>query len=104
MEKLILILFFFFYTHISQCISSTGLFAKLAVPLILEKLSSTSGSAKVSFGYIYKIVISRNNYILTTWAQKDSMETLAACAPVYGANILLPVIDEIFDALKVEVK
>ncbi|KAI7856980.1 Dos2-interacting transcription regulator of RNA-Pol-II-domain-containing protein [Circinella umbellata] len=63
-----------------QCISSTGLFAKLAVPLILEKLSSTSGSAK-----------------------KDSMETLAACAPVYGANILLPVIDEIFDALKVEV-
>ncbi|KAI9275582.1 RNAPII transcription regulator C-terminal-domain-containing protein [Phascolomyces articulosus] len=63
-----------------QCISSTGLFAKLALPLILEKLSSTSGSAK-----------------------KDSMETLAACAPVYGANVLLPVIDEIFDALKVEV-
>ncbi|KAI8148945.1 Dos2-interacting transcription regulator of RNA-Pol-II-domain-containing protein [Fennellomyces sp. T-0311] len=66
--------------NLRQCISATGLFAKLAVPLILEKLSSTSGSAK-----------------------KDSMETLAACAPVYGANVLLPVTDEIFDALKVEV-
>lgn len=30
-----------------QCLSATGLFAKLAVPLILEKLTSTSGSAKV---------------------------------------------------------
>lgn len=31
------------------------------------------------------------------------METLSACAPVYGANAFFPVIDEIFDALKVEV-
>ncbi|KAI7878974.1 hypothetical protein K492DRAFT_132041 [Lichtheimia hyalospora FSU 10163] len=63
-----------------QCLSATGLFAKLAVPLILEKLTSTSGSAK-----------------------KDSMETIAACAPVYGSTALLPVIDDIFDSLKVEV-
>ncbi|KAG0191395.1 hypothetical protein DFQ28_000281 [Apophysomyces sp. BC1034] len=63
-----------------QCLSATALFAKFAVPLILEKLSSTSGSAK-----------------------KDSMETLAACAPVFGAEALLPNIEEIFDGLKVEV-
>ncbi|KAI9315826.1 RNAPII transcription regulator C-terminal-domain-containing protein [Dichotomocladium elegans] len=63
-----------------ECLSATGLFARLAVPLILEKLTSTSGSAK-----------------------KDSMETIAACAPVYGSAFLLPVIDEVFDALKVEV-
>lgn len=30
-----------------ECISSTPLFAKFTLPLILEKLSSTSGSAKV---------------------------------------------------------
>ncbi|KAI7872463.1 Dos2-interacting transcription regulator of RNA-Pol-II-domain-containing protein [Spinellus fusiger] len=63
-----------------RCISSTAQFSKLAVPLLLEKLSSTSGSAK-----------------------KDSMETLATCAPVYGAAALLPNIDEILEALKLEV-
>ncbi|KAI8387304.1 Dos2-interacting transcription regulator of RNA-Pol-II-domain-containing protein [Blakeslea trispora] len=63
-----------------ECISSTPYFAKFALPLILEKLSSTSGSAK-----------------------KDSMETLAACAPVYGASALLPHIHEILNSLKLEV-
>ncbi|KAI8092187.1 Dos2-interacting transcription regulator of RNA-Pol-II-domain-containing protein [Gilbertella persicaria] len=63
-----------------ECISSTPYFAKFALPLILEKLSSTSGSAK-----------------------KDSMETLAACAPVYGASAILPHITEIFNCLKLEV-
>ncbi|CAO3697107.1 unnamed protein product [Umbelopsis ramanniana] len=61
-------------------LSSSPLFAKFAMPLLLEKLSSSSGSAK-----------------------KDSMETIAECAPVYGANALLPDINELFDALKVEV-
>lgn len=32
------------------------------------------------------------------------METIAACAPVYGSAALLPVIDDIFDSLKVEVR
>ncbi|KAG1471140.1 hypothetical protein G6F56_002297 [Rhizopus delemar] len=63
-----------------RCLASTPHFAKFAVPLILEKLSSTSGSAK-----------------------KDSMETLAACAPVYGAGSLLPHMREIFNSLKLEV-
>ncbi|KAL9559611.1 hypothetical protein PS6_000706 [Mucor atramentarius] len=63
-----------------ECISSTPLFAKFTLPLILEKLSSTSGSAK-----------------------RDSMETLAACAPVYGAEALLPSINDIFNSLKLEV-
>ncbi|KAI9028306.1 Dos2-interacting transcription regulator of RNA-Pol-II-domain-containing protein [Phycomyces nitens] len=67
-------------TSLRQCIAATSHFAKFAVPLIMEKLSSTSGSAK-----------------------KDSMETLEACAPVYGATSLMPHIDDIFDALKVEV-
>ncbi|KAG2210963.1 hypothetical protein INT47_000123 [Mucor saturninus] len=63
-----------------ECLASTPLFAKFALPLILEKLSSTSGSAK-----------------------RDSMETLAACAPVYGSAALLPSVNEIFNSLKLEV-
>lgn len=47
-----------------QCLSATGHFAKLAVPLILEKLLSTSGSAKVrntSFGLcILKIILTQD--------------------------------------------
>lgn len=66
--------------NLRACLASTPLFAKFALPLILEKLSSTSGSAK-----------------------RDSMETLAACAPVYGATALLPNISEIFNSLKLEV-
>ncbi|CAO3612092.1 unnamed protein product [Mucor hiemalis] len=66
--------------NLRACLASTPLFAKFALPLILEKLSSTSGSAK-----------------------RDSMETLAACAPVYGATALLPNITEIFNSLKLEV-
>ncbi|TPX58071.1 hypothetical protein PhCBS80983_g03371 [Powellomyces hirtus] len=50
-----------------ECISATPLFAKYAMPLLIEKLASISGSAK-----------------------RDAMETLTACAPVYGADALLP--------------
>ncbi|KAG2184461.1 hypothetical protein INT43_000370 [Umbelopsis isabellina] len=66
--------------NLRHSLSSSPHFAKFAMPLLLEKLSSSSGSAK-----------------------KDSMETIAECAPVYGANALLPNIDELFDALKVEI-
>jgi hypothetical protein len=34
-----------------KCLASNAQFAKFALPLILEKLSSTSGSAKVSHVY-----------------------------------------------------
>lgn len=44
------------------------------------------------------------NQCLSICYQKDSMETIAACAPVYGSAALLPVIDDIFDSLKVEVR
>ncbi|ORZ06644.1 Dos2-interacting transcription regulator of RNA-Pol-II-domain-containing protein [Absidia repens] len=63
-----------------MCLAATPLFAKFAVPLILEKLTSTSGSAK-----------------------KDSMETLALCAPVYGSAVLLPNVEELLDSLKIEI-
>ncbi|KAI9097045.1 Dos2-interacting transcription regulator of RNA-Pol-II-domain-containing protein [Phlyctochytrium arcticum] len=44
-----------------DCISATPLFATYAMPLLMEKLASVSGSAK-----------------------RDALDTLTACAPVYG--------------------
>nr|CAG8536573.1 15089_t:CDS:10 [Entrophospora candida] len=55
-----------------ECLSSTPYFGKSAMPLLIEKLSSSSGNAK-----------------------KDSMETIAVCAPVYGANSLIEFLDVI---------
>ncbi|KAG0328198.1 hypothetical protein BGZ99_005864 [Dissophora globulifera] len=63
-----------------DCLSATPYFAKFALPLLLEKLSSSSGSAK-----------------------KDSMETIAACVPVYGSSSLLPHADELWSGLKNEI-
>ncbi|RUS33413.1 Dos2-interacting transcription regulator of RNA-Pol-II-domain-containing protein [Jimgerdemannia flammicorona] len=63
-----------------ECLAATPHFAKFAMPLLLEKLSSSSGSAK-----------------------KDSMETIAACAPIYGATALIPYLADLFDALKIEI-
>ncbi|KAI7830250.1 Dos2-interacting transcription regulator of RNA-Pol-II-domain-containing protein, partial [Gamsiella multidivaricata] len=63
-----------------ECLSSTPYFAKFALPLLLEKLSSSSGSAK-----------------------KDSMETLAACAPVYGSSALTPYAEELWSGLQNEI-
>ncbi|KAG0210627.1 hypothetical protein BGX28_009152 [Mortierella sp. GBA30] len=63
-----------------DCLSATPYFAKFALPLLLEKLSSSSGSAK-----------------------KDSMETIAACAPVYGSSALTPYAEELWNGLQNEI-
>ncbi|KAG0363397.1 hypothetical protein BG005_000651 [Podila minutissima] len=63
-----------------DCLSATPYFAKFALPLLLEKLSSSSGSAK-----------------------KDSMETIAACSPVYGSSALTPYAEELWSGLQNEI-
>ncbi|KAG0260460.1 hypothetical protein DFQ27_003517 [Actinomortierella ambigua] len=63
-----------------ECLAATPYFAKFALPLLLEKLSSSSGSAK-----------------------KDSMETIAACAPVYGSSALEPYSEELWNGLRNEI-
>ncbi|KAF9435406.1 hypothetical protein BGZ76_006356, partial [Entomortierella beljakovae] len=63
-----------------DCLASTPYFAKFALPLLLEKLSSSSGSAK-----------------------KDSMETIATCAPVYGSSALTPYAEELWSGLQNEI-
>ncbi|RIA93901.1 Dos2-interacting transcription regulator of RNA-Pol-II-domain-containing protein [Glomus cerebriforme] len=63
-----------------ECLSATPYFAEFAMPLLLEKLTSSSGNAK-----------------------KDSMETLAACAPVYGANSIVPYLEPLWEYLKDEI-
>ncbi|KAJ3395015.1 mms19 nucleotide excision repair [Entophlyctis sp. JEL0112] len=60
-----------------QCFAGSFLFAKLAWPVLIEKLSSSSENAKL-----------------------DAMQTITACAPVYGADSLsLPHLDELWDQL-----
>lgn len=59
-----------------HCLASTPYFAYYATPLLIEKLMRTTGSAK-----------------------KDVMETIALCAPAYGAHAILPHAQDLFDAL-----
>jgi DNA repair/transcription protein MET18/MMS19 len=61
-------------------LAASPLFANLATPLLLEKLSSSVGSAK-----------------------KDALETLAACAPVYGATAIAAHFDNIWKLIKTEI-
>ncbi|KAI8092106.1 Dos2-interacting transcription regulator of RNA-Pol-II-domain-containing protein [Thamnidium elegans] len=67
-------------SNLRKCMASTPLFSKLALPLLLQKLTTTAGSAK-----------------------KDSLETIIACAPVYPANELIPIAGKLYDAIKVEI-
>ncbi|KAI9480357.1 MAG: Dos2-interacting transcription regulator of RNA-Pol-II-domain-containing protein [Benjaminiella poitrasii] len=63
-----------------RCLAATPYFAYYATPLLIEKLLTTTGSAK-----------------------KDAMETIGLCAPAYGAHAILPHAQELFDALVREV-
>ncbi|KAG0242236.1 RNAPII transcription regulator C-terminal-domain-containing protein [Mortierella sp. GBAus27b] len=63
-----------------DCLAATPYFAKFALPLLLERVSSSSGSAK-----------------------KDCMETIAACAPVYGSSALTPYTEELWTGLQSEI-
>ncbi|CAG8449193.1 2669_t:CDS:2, partial [Racocetra fulgida] len=63
-----------------ECLSATPLFAKFAMPLLVEKLASDSSNAK-----------------------KDSMVALKACAPVYGLSAIVPHLEVLWDYLKDEI-
>ncbi|CAG8605299.1 8685_t:CDS:10, partial [Gigaspora rosea] len=63
-----------------ECLSATSHFSKLAMPLLVDKLASSSGNAK-----------------------KDSMETLKACVPVYGSIAIVPHLEVLWDYLKDEI-
>ncbi|CAO3587234.1 unnamed protein product [Absidia cylindrospora] len=62
------------------CLAASPYFAYFATPLLIEKLLSSTGSAK-----------------------KDTMDTIRLCAPAYGAHALLPHAQELFEALVKEV-
>ncbi|KAF7728815.1 hypothetical protein EC973_005441 [Apophysomyces ossiformis] len=63
-----------------RCLAATPYFAYYATPLLIEKLLTSTGSAK-----------------------KDAMDTIGLCAPSYGAHAVLPHANDIFDALVKEV-
>ncbi|KAL7335341.1 hypothetical protein PS15p_200831 [Mucor circinelloides] len=66
--------------NLRQCMASTPLFSEFALPLLLQKMSTTSGSAK-----------------------KDSLETITACASVYPPKEMLAVGTKLFDTIKIEI-
>ncbi|CEP08803.1 hypothetical protein [Parasitella parasitica] len=66
--------------NLRKCMASTPLFSEFALPLLLQKMSTTSGSAK-----------------------KDSLETITACASVYPPREILAAAPKLFDAIKIEI-
>ena len=61
-------------------VSSSSAFATYSIPVLLEKLSSSSPSAK-----------------------KDAIETISACLPVYTSHPFLPHLKELWSRLKTEI-
>jgi DNA repair/transcription protein MET18/MMS19 len=62
-----------------EIVSFSPEFAPQAIPVLLEKLSSTTPSAK-----------------------KDAMDTITSCLPVYGIGAFFPRLKEIWDLLKAD--
>lgn len=87
-----------------DCISATPLFAKYAMPLLMEKLASVSGSAKVVCSSTICMGFLNIPYVIPIlFYQRDSMETLTVCAPVYGPEALAPHSEHLWTYLKEEV-
>ncbi|KIJ55124.1 hypothetical protein M422DRAFT_23773 [Sphaerobolus stellatus SS14] len=63
-----------------SCLSATPFFGPLAMPLFLEKLSAGSGATK-----------------------RDTMQTVAACLPVYGVSLSRSFASKLWSALKLEI-
>ncbi|KAI8354611.1 Dos2-interacting transcription regulator of RNA-Pol-II-domain-containing protein [Choanephora cucurbitarum] len=66
-------------SSLRKCMASTPLFSDYALPLLLQKLTTTSGSAK-----------------------KDTIESLTACIPTYPANDFFAIGAKLLNAIKIE--
>ena len=63
-----------------RCVAGSPVFAQHALPMLMEKLSSTMGSAK-----------------------KDAMETMTACTDIYFPEDFVSISSKLWDYLKEEV-
>ncbi|KAI9137437.1 Dos2-interacting transcription regulator of RNA-Pol-II-domain-containing protein, partial [Paraphysoderma sedebokerense] len=63
-----------------ECLSASPLFAQYALPMLLEKLSSTSINAK-----------------------RDSLKVLSSAAAIYGAESMLPHLKQLWELIKDEI-
>ncbi|KAI9598678.1 Dos2-interacting transcription regulator of RNA-Pol-II-domain-containing protein [Syncephalis fuscata] len=61
-------------------LAATPLFGPMALPMLIEKLSSSLGSAK-----------------------KDALDTIAACAPIYGVTLLIEHFDTLWRLIQAEI-
>ncbi|KAI9024051.1 Dos2-interacting transcription regulator of RNA-Pol-II-domain-containing protein, partial [Hyaloraphidium curvatum] len=85
---------------LSECLRSTSAFAEYAMPALVEKLGTTSGAAKVCFIPARLI----GTLLLKFGHQRDAVELIAACAPVYGIAAVAPHIENIWELLKDDVE
>ena len=67
-------------TALRNVVSSTSLFATFAIPVLMEKVSSSSPSAKI-----------------------DAFETISSCLPIYTAHHFIPHLTELWKVIKAEI-
>ena len=72
-------------------------FAKLALPLFLEKFTTAAGQSMVSN------LPNHNNLRTLTVGQKDLMLSMAACFPTYGAAAVRERGTELWEGIKTEI-
>ncbi|KAF9508163.1 hypothetical protein BS47DRAFT_1350735 [Hydnum rufescens UP504] len=65
---------------LQSCLNATPLFGPLALPLLLEKLSASTGNLK-----------------------RDTLQTLESCLPVYGRAVALNYAPELWESFKIEI-
>ena len=81
-------------TSLRGCMSASPYFAKLALPLFLEKFTTAAGPSMVSL---------RNFTDASTDRQVDLMLSMAACFPTYGAAAVRERGKELWEGIKTEV-
>ena len=83
-----------------SCLHSNPAFGKLAISLFLEKLNTGSPATKV---FVCRTHAFSSLIIQSTLLQKDTLDTLDVCLPVYGAAVAREFARKLWNALKLEV-
>jgi len=78
-------------------LNATPAFGPLAIPVFLEKVSVGSRTTKV---YILAQLFQINVHFSL---QKDTLQTLSSCLPVYGSALARVSARKLWNALKLEV-
>jgi DNA repair/transcription protein MET18/MMS19 len=81
------------------CLAATPSFGPLAIPVFLEKLAAGSPTTKVRIRHL-----TSKSASLTKPFQRDTLQALATCLPVYGSGLARTSGRKLWNALKLEVR